>query len=533
MTLPILAYGFVLALFLGGMAYWLDRALRTLGRPARWVWAASLGVAVVAPFLVPLLPTRGPAASPATLPLQAVYGIGSTSPLTLPVSGPSLVATLERPLLGVWLGASVLLVALLLWVSVRLWRRARRWPPREVGEETVLLSEGLGPAVLGLLRPRIVLPPWALALTAEKLAMVVIHEAEHRRARDPALVAWGLLAAIVCPLNPAVWWMLRRLRLAVEADCDARVLRRGVPGKRYARFLLDVATRPQPLFSLAPALVEGGNRSLERRLAMMQWNVRKYRMAGALGAMLLSGLFLFLACETPTPPSEPSAEANASPVEAAEAAAPNLPDVIEIPRPPQPLIIVDGVITDHTLADIKAMDVKAIEVIKGTTAAPQFGERAANGVVNVTLRDGAGTGNGGEAVTLSEIAPDDRQSFTVKEVAPDDPQSFTVKEVAPDDPQSFTVKEVAPDEDGSTSDGVEVILKATSTADVLLRGNAAGSTSPPLYIIDGVIVTDPSVVETLDKEQIDHIEVIKGAAAQARWGARAANGVVQITTKKK
>lgn len=80
---------------------------------------------------------------------------------------------------------------------------------------------------------------------------------------------------------------------------------------------------------------------------------------------------------------------------------------------------------------------------------------------------------------------------------------------------------------------------------VTLRGNSTvyGS-SDPLYIIDGVII-DNSSNELIDlggytqnrlvdinPQDIDHIEIIKGAAAAALYGSRASNGVVQIFTKR-
>ncbi|HEY4112364.1 SusC/RagA family TonB-linked outer membrane protein [Puia sp.] len=80
---------------------------------------------------------------------------------------------------------------------------------------------------------------------------------------------------------------------------------------------------------------------------------------------------------------------------------------------------------------------------------------------------------------------------------------------------------------------------------VHLRGNStiAGS-SDPLYIIDGVIVNNNSDqlidlggytqnrLADINPADIDHIEVIKGAAGAAIYGSRASNGVVQIFTKK-
>jgi TonB-linked SusC/RagA family outer membrane protein len=55
-----------------------------------------------------------------------------------------------------------------------------------------------------------------------------------------------------------------------------------------------------------------------------------------------------------------------------------------------PLIIVDGVITDNTLADVESLDVSSIEIVKGAAASSLYGSRAANGVINIMTKRGAG-----------------------------------------------------------------------------------------------------------------------------------------------
>ncbi|MFX1705600.1 SusC/RagA family TonB-linked outer membrane protein [Chitinophaga sp. CC14] len=50
----------------------------------------------------------------------------------------------------------------------------------------------------------------------------------------------------------------------------------------------------------------------------------------------------------------------------------------------------------------------------------------------------------------------------------------------------------------------------------------------PLYVVNGVIVTDFSA---LNPDDIEDITILKDAAAAAIWGARASNGVIVVTTK--
>ena len=68
---------------------------------------------------------------------------------------------------------------------------------------------------------------------------------------------------------------------------------------------------------------------------------------------------------------------------------------------------------------------------------------------------------------------------------------------------------------------------------VLLRGvtslNGQGRGQDPLYIVDGAIVNGG--LPDINAEDIDNVEVVKGAAAASLYGSRAANGVINITTK--
>jgi TonB-linked SusC/RagA family outer membrane protein len=57
-----------------------------------------------------------------------------------------------------------------------------------------------------------------------------------------------------------------------------------------------------------------------------------------------------------------------------------------------PLVIVDGVPTFYTLADLSALDVESIEIVKGAAAASVYGSWAHNGVVQIRTRRGATLG---------------------------------------------------------------------------------------------------------------------------------------------
>ena len=70
-----------------------------------------------------------------------------------------------------------------------------------------------------------------------------------------------------------------------------------------------------------------------------------------------------------------------------------------------------------------------------------------------------------------------------------------------------------------------------SAATVLVRGLTTLNNNSPLWVVDGVVV-DGGGISYLNQSDIASIEVLKDAASQAIYGARAAAGVILVTTKK-
>ena len=417
MILSIMAYGFVLGLLLSGGALFVDRGLRSMGLPTRWVWLAAMagiGFLPVASLLNPS-PAEPEPTLGAVIPMDALYRIWEGTAASTDGTWDLLWGGIDPPLGLLWFGTSLLVILLFSGGTLRLHRQSRSWPSARVRGQDLLISDGLGPAVVGLLRPNIVLPHWALSLEKEEMEMILFHEVEHRRVKDPAVLALGIVLLALAPWNPGLWWCLRRLHLAVEGDCDGRVLARGIPAQKYGRLLLGVASGTQGLFPLVPALAERDGTFLERRLLMMKNHVGKKRMGRALGAMAVGGIFLALACETPTPPT-PAVETEVGPggevtagtvtLEAEEGEILKeglaLKDGVRIrleeaPKGVQqtveaaPLIYVDGVriedgVAKTVISELNPDLIDRIEVIKGAAAEAIFGPEAADGVIQIFLK---------------------------------------------------------------------------------------------------------------------------------------------------
>lgn len=294
-----LAVGLLLAL----AALATERAMRAFALPQRWVWASAMVLMLALPAAARWMPRAAPSAPAA----PAAGGEGTRMRLAdLPAaaaeSAPRIdVAGLDGPLAIGWMGlsAAALLALAAGWAVLE--RRRRGWKAVEVDGVPVLLSPSTGPAVIGLFRSRIVLPRWVVADASDDVrALLLEHEQEHLRAGDPRLLAVGLAAVALMPWNPAAWWQLRRLRLAVEVDCDARVLARRADVRAYGTLLLEVGRRGTGGRVLAAAFSEPAS-FLERRIRIMTSPRarRPWLRAAGFGAAALA--MVVAACEAPGP----------------------------------------------------------------------------------------------------------------------------------------------------------------------------------------------------------------------------------------
>lgn len=79
--------------------------------------------------------------------------------------------------------------------------------------------------------------------------------------------------------------------------------------------------------------------------------------------------------------------------------------------------------------------------------------------------------------------------------------------------------------------GVQVVPNSGapgSQATIYVRGVGTLNDASPLYVVDGLITND---ISYLSPDNIESIDVLKDASAEAIYGSRGANGVIMITTK--
>jgi len=262
-----------------------ETLVRASGRPTRWIWCATLLVAVVWPLAALMLPPLP--SGVATLPTVRVLADGAG---ILAYSPTEAVSVATRLVMAAWCVASLLLAIRLVRGLVAMRRLHRVAEPRVVDGVPVLVDERLGPATIGLRRHAVLLPRSVLDLEESLRRLVLQHEREHCAARDPWLLLAASLAVVLFPWNAALWFISRRVHLALELDCDARVLASGADPLRYGRLLLMIAQRASSL-PLAPTLVAPPSHLERRIMAMRTRLVRQDPVHLAVaGALLIFGL---------------------------------------------------------------------------------------------------------------------------------------------------------------------------------------------------------------------------------------------------
>jgi TonB family protein len=298
-----MAYVCLLGAALAVAAHAAERALRLYRLPARGAWAASIAASVLLPLASLLRGAETPVAAELVLSPAAATVAAGAPPAETSAGGAGW-AGLDALLPAQWAAATGALALAMLAGSAVLAVRRRRWRPARVAGVPVLVSERTGPAVVGVLRPAIVLPGWALGWSDARQRLIVKHEVEHVRAGDPRLLHLALVAVVLLPWNPGLWWQLRRLRLAVEIDCDGRTLAGEPDVAAYGSLLLEVGRMGTR--GILPAAAFSEPRSfLERRIRMMTLRTPRRRAARAAVSLAALAGAACLAAALPAPPPPP------------------------------------------------------------------------------------------------------------------------------------------------------------------------------------------------------------------------------------
>jgi beta-lactamase regulating signal transducer with metallopeptidase domain len=310
-----MAYVFVVSLLLAAAAFAGERGARLRAAPTRWIWLTAILASLLLPSIIASVSVQAPGlhaagnaagASPVVALRQLTASALQPSAWLATAAGPAAASPgVDVVLRGAWLATSAILLLVFAAGAIGLNRRKRRWPMAVVAGERVFVSDDVGPAVIGLLRPRVVVPRWIAAAPGDLQQMVIAHERSHLQAGDARLLAIALVLVAAMPWNLPLWWQLRRLRFAIEIDCDARVLGAGRDVSGYGRALLAVGERQSARVAVVAGMAESKT-FLEQRLRQMVSKRVKFASAAAAGLATL-GLVLAASAAEVSPPNKDAA----------------------------------------------------------------------------------------------------------------------------------------------------------------------------------------------------------------------------------
>ena len=287
-------YLLFIAAVLGAAALVAESRARLVRGKSRWIWLTALIASLLLPAAMTSVSIRVPAlSSPETHVARTValrditsshlfsFDFVASGELVKPVNTHSALKT-------TWIILSGLLLLALVGSALHLFWRKRRWKTGIIGKTSVLVAPDVGPAVVGVLRPQIVVPAWLMQAPEHQQRAVIAHEQSHLDARDPQFLTFALCLLVLMPWNLPLWWQLHRLRRAIEVDCDARVLKFGQDVTSYGETLIAVGERQSGYIGVAAGMSESRVFLEERIKIMLQDRKRWPVVATFLGGVAVA-----------------------------------------------------------------------------------------------------------------------------------------------------------------------------------------------------------------------------------------------------
>jgi len=219
----------------------------------------------------------------------------------------------------------------------------------------------------------------------------------------------------------------------------------------------------------------------------------------------------------------------------------------------KPLFVVDGVVTDDSLAQsINPESINTMYILKREAAFKKYGEKAKNGVIEITLKkEGvqvkqAGQTPKNEAQIIIRGGNDAKNQplFVVDGVVTENNLAQSINPKSINNMYILKGDEAVKKYGEKAGNGViEITLKKEGTsvkqaghtqkseAKIIVRdGN--DSKSQPLYVVDGMVMGPDFKLDSINAETIQSVTVLKDSASFKQYGERGKNGVILITLKK-
>ena len=191
----------------------------------------------------------------------------------------------------------------------------------------------------------------------------------------------------------------------------------------------------------------------------------------------------------------------------------------------EPIYVVDGIVVTKTYLDkLNPDEIEFMSVLKGEQATKKYGDKAVNGVIEITTKKDDATNN--DHIGIMSTNPQPIIIIDGVEV------KGSLNDISPDDIESMSVfkGDDAINKYGSKGKNgvVEITTKKITENNIKVQSKGV---SNPIYVVDGKGISKMDVDE-LNKDTIEKISVLKGEKAIEKYGDKGKNGVIEIFLKK-
>ncbi len=409
--------------------------------------------------------------------------------------------------------------------------------------------------------------------------LIIKHEITHVKQKH-----WIDLICSQCMLmlqwfNPFVWLYISYLKENHEFLADKAVLDGGASPAVYQAVLIN-RQFGGPVFSFANSF--NYSKPLTRLIMMKKTKSSPIRKAAILILIPMFGLFVWATAQPNYVVETKNVAGNAAPdssktivststayitQEGDNAPFLQLGESLILEDGKQPLVIIDG--KEYPWVNVSSIDPKYIEsvsVLKDKTATEKYGDKAKNGVIEITLKEGYDhNALKKEKRTITYHATmkmDDSNSedsaIVVYRSHPDGTVVTTTnaQDISSDLNGEVKIIKINSDKAEDIKGFINIMRNDNDTAKVKVTtkvfkvddGNndgkkgpvnikvetidTRGGGEPPIVIIDGKEVSFEEM-NSLDTNKIESITVLKDKTSTEKYGDKAKNGVIVVETKKK
>ncbi len=330
---------------------------------------------------------------------------------------------------------------------------------------------------------------------------IVQHESIHCRQYHSVDLFLAELMVAFQWFNPFAWWLKKSMVENHEFIVDQAILENGMDSRKYQYLLLNFSTG-----SYQPAGVNYFNTNLLKKRIRMMNKARSPKWHGLKNSMILISVAVVVAF-TATFETKVIAQSPAT----------------------KPLVVVDGKKTDKPVESLNPDKIQSVNVIKDKKmAVEKYGNEAANGVIEVTLKD---------TLAGSSLPKSEKEIAVVGYASKNDMKNSLVivngnkvsyNEIGKYEPNTLTVLK---GEDAVKLYGEEgrngvIIISTKDRGEIVIRDPQ--SLREPMYVVNGRMVSNEDG-KKIKPEDISSITVLKGDQAINKYGASASDGVVEIT----